>query len=77
VKLKVSIDDGILIIDKTLNDMVPQLIPREPVNVNGVKPGFNIIRANIQNNIDVEIEPTSDAPIAVFDGKIFPLIFCE
>jgi hypothetical protein len=55
--------------------MVPQLIPREPININGVKPGFNSIRANIQNNIDVEIEPTSDAPIAVFDGKIFPLIF--
>lgn len=59
-------------IDKTLNDMVPQLIPREPVNIDGVKPGFNTIRSNIQTNettVHVEIDPTSNAPIAVFDGK--------
>ena len=59
------------ILDKTLNDMVPQLIPREPVNIDGVKPGFNTIRTTIQTNemIHVEIDPTSNAPIAVFDGK--------
>lgn len=51
--------------------MVPQLIPREPVNIDSVKPGFNLIRSNIQPNeiINVEIDPTSNAPIAVFDGK--------
>jgi len=50
--------------------MVPQLIPRDPVNNDGVKPGFNSIRSNIQTNetIDVEIDPTSNAPIAIFDG---------
>ncbi len=50
--------------------MVPQLIPRDPVNSDGVKPGFNSIRSNIQTNetIDVEIDPTSNAPIAIFDG---------
>ena len=59
-------------LDKTLNDVVPQLIPREPVNIDGVKPGFNTIRSNIPTNesIHVEIDPTSNAPIAVFDGKI-------
>lgn len=54
-----------------MNDVVPQLIPREPVNIDGVKPGFNTIRSNIptNENIHVEIDPTSNAPIAVFDGK--------
>jgi len=47
--------------------MVPQLIPRDPVNM---KSGFNSIRTNISNNIDIEFDPTTDAPIAVFDGKI-------
>jgi len=47
--------------------MVPQLIPRDPVNM---KSGFNLIRTNISNNIDIEFDPTTDAPIAVFDGKI-------
>jgi hypothetical protein len=53
--------------------MVPQLIPRDPVNSDGVKPGFNSIRSNIQTNetIDVEIDPTSNAPIAIFDGIEF------
>lgn len=49
--------------------MVPQLISREPVNMNGIKPGLNSMRSNIQNNFHVDIDPTSDAPIAVFDGK--------
>ena len=51
--------------------MVPQLIPRDPVNIDGVKPGFNTIRSTIQTNetIHVDIDPTSNAPIAVFDGK--------
>jgi hypothetical protein len=50
--------------------MVPQLIPRDPVNLEGVKAGFNSLRAHIQTNetINVEIDPTSNAPIAVFDG---------
>ena len=58
-------------IDKTLNDMVPQLIPRDPVNSDGVKPGFNSIRSNIQLNetVNIDIDPTNNAPIAVFDGK--------
>jgi hypothetical protein len=47
--------------------MVPQLIPRDPVNM---KSGFNSIRTNISNNIDIEFDPITDAPIAVFDGKI-------
>jgi hypothetical protein len=62
--------------------MVPQLIPRDPVNIDGVKAGFNSIRANFQTNatIHVEIDPTSNAPIAVFDGMriiylFHPLIF--
>jgi hypothetical protein len=52
--------------------MVPQLIPRDPVNSDGVKPGFNSIRSNIQTNeiINVEIDPASNAPIAVFDGIV-------
>jgi len=54
-------------LDKTINDMVPQLIPRDPVNM---KSGFNSIRTNISNNIDIEFDPINDAPIAVFDGKI-------
>ncbi len=51
--------------------MVPQLIPREPVNIDGIKPGFNTIRSNIQINetIHVEIDPTNNAPIAVLDGN--------
>jgi hypothetical protein len=51
--------------------MVPQLIPRDPVNIDGVKPGFNTIRSTVQTNetIHVDIDPTSNAPIAVFDGK--------
>lgn len=51
--------------------MVPQLIPRDPVNIDGVKPGFNSIRSNIQaaEGITVEIDPTNNAPIAVFDGR--------
>jgi hypothetical protein len=55
--------------------MVPQLIPRDPVNIDGVKPGFNSIRSNIQTNeiINVEIDPTSNAPIAVFDGIEYDL----
>jgi hypothetical protein len=49
--------------------MVPQLIPREPVNM---KPGFLSMRSNISNNIDIEFDPINDAPIAIFDGrKIF------
>jgi hypothetical protein len=58
-------------LDKTLNDMVPQLIPRDPVNIDGVKPGFNTIRSTIQTNetIQIDIDPTSNAPIAVFDGN--------
>ena len=57
--------------------MVPQLIPREPVNIDGVKPGFNTIRSTIQTNetIHVDIDPTSNAPIAVFDGKNKTTIF--
>lgn len=57
-------------LDKTLNDVVPQLIPRDPVNIDGVKPGFNTIRSNIPTNesIHAEMEPTNNAPIAVFDG---------
>jgi hypothetical protein len=54
-------------LDKTINDMVPQLIPRDPVNM---KSGFNSIRTNISNSIDIEFDPINDAPIAVFDGKI-------
>jgi hypothetical protein len=42
-----------------LNDIVPH----ESMNMYGIKSG-----------IDVEIDPASDAPIAVFDGK---LIFME
>lgn len=63
--------EDFVFLDKTLNDVVPQLIPREPVNIDGVKPGFNTIRSNIPTNesIHVEIDPTSNAPIAVFDGK--------
>lgn len=57
------------VLDKKLNDMVPQLIPREPVNINGNKPGFNSIRSNILNNNVIDIDPTKNAPIAVFDGK--------
>lgn len=50
--------------------MVPQLIPRDPVNIDGIKSGFNSIRSNIQTTetLHVEIDPTSNAPIAVFDG---------
>ncbi|CAF1250354.1 unnamed protein product [Adineta steineri] len=62
-----KLKEPVLMSYKTLNDMVPQLIPREPINMNGVKPGFNSIRTNIQNTIDIEIDPTNDAPIAVFD----------
>jgi hypothetical protein len=64
-----------LIIDKTLNDMVPQLIPRDPVNIDGIKVGFNSIRSNIHYNIDGEFDPTNDAPIAVFDGTKKSLYF--
>ncbi|CAF0948059.1 unnamed protein product [Adineta ricciae] len=52
---------------KTFNDIVPQLIPREPINSIGMKPGLSSIRSNIQDNLEIEIDPTSDAPIAVFD----------
>jgi hypothetical protein len=52
----------VFFLDKTLNDMVPQLIPRDPVNM---KPGF----LSMRTNIDIEFDPTNDAPIAVFDGK--------
>ncbi|CAF3491826.1 unnamed protein product [Rotaria sp. Silwood1] len=62
-----TLKEPVLMNYKTLNDMVPQLIPRDPVNMDGIKSGFNSIRSNIQNNIDVEINPTSNAPIAVFD----------
>ncbi len=53
--------------------MVPQLIPRDPVNIDGIKPGFNTIRSNIQTNetIHIDIDPTNNAPIAVFDGNYF------
>ncbi|CAF4549590.1 unnamed protein product [Rotaria sp. Silwood1] len=64
-----KLKEPVLMSYKTLNDMVPQLIPRDPVNNDGIKPGFNLIRSNIQTNetINVEIDPTSNAPIAVFD----------
>jgi hypothetical protein len=60
--------------DKTLNDVVPQLIPREPVNIDGVKAGFTSVRSNIHqlqihHHVDIDIDPTNDAPLAVFDGK--------
>ena len=58
-------------LDKTFNDIVPQLIPREPINNVRMKSGLSSIRSNIQDNLEIEIDPTSDAPIAVFDGKIF------
>ncbi len=54
-------------IDKPLNETIPQLIPRDPVNM---KSGFNSIRTNISNHIDIEFDPTNDAPIAVFEGRI-------
>jgi len=43
------------------------------VNSDGVKAGFNSIRSNIQINetINVEVDPTNNAPIAVFDGMRF------
>lgn len=70
-RTKRKIEDFILNIDKTLNDMVPQLIPRDPVNLDGIKPGFNTIRSTIQTNEinHIEIDPTNNAPIAVFDGN--------
>lgn len=41
------------------------------MNIDGVKPGFNTIRSTIPTNetIHVELDPTSNAPIAVFDGQ--------
>lgn len=65
---------GLAVVDKTLNDMVPQLIPRDPVNSDGVKAGFNLIRSNVQvhETVNVEIDPTNNAPIAVFDGRTPP-----
>ena len=50
--------------------MVPQLVPRDPVNNNSIKPGFNSVRSNIQINepSHIEIDLTNNAPIAVFDG---------
>ncbi|UJR28556.1 hypothetical protein I4U23_009790 [Adineta vaga] len=62
-----KLKEPVLMSYKTLNTMVPQLIPREPVNIMGMKAGFNSIRSNIQDNLQIEIDPTSDAPIAVFD----------
>ena len=59
----------ISILDKALNEVVPQLIPRDPVNSDGVKPGFNSIRTNPYHHADAEIVPTGDAPMAIFDGK--------
>ena len=58
------------LVDKTLNEMVPQLIPRDPVNSNGVKMPFHPLRTTVQTNepINVEIDPTTSAPIAVLDG---------
>ena len=51
--------------------MVPQLIPRDPVNSNGVKMPFHSLRTTLQMNetINVEIDPTTSAPIAVLDGS--------
>ncbi|CAF0748398.1 unnamed protein product [Rotaria sordida] len=60
-----TLKEPVLMGYKTLNDMVPQLIPRDPVNMNSIKSRFNSIRSNIQNNID--INTISNAPIAVFD----------
>ncbi|CAF1306275.1 unnamed protein product [Rotaria magnacalcarata] len=64
-----KLKEPVLMSYKTLNDMVPQLIPRDPLNSDGIKPGFNSIRSNIQINetINIDIDPTSNAPIAVFD----------
>ncbi|CAF1523170.1 unnamed protein product [Adineta steineri] len=64
-----KLKEPVLMSYKTLNDMVPQLIPRDPVNLDGVKPGFNSILSNIQINetTNIEIDPTNNAPIAVFD----------
>ena len=64
--------------DKSFNDMVPQLIPREPVNIDGVKAGFTSVRPNISSipivqHHEIDIDPTRDAPIAVFDGKFSSL----
>lgn len=61
---------NLTIVDKTLNEMVPQLIPRDPVNSNGVKMPFHPLRTTLQTNetINVEIDPTTSAPIAVLDG---------
>jgi hypothetical protein len=54
--------------------MVPQLIPRDPVNIDGVKAGFASVRSNILHlhptHPDIGIDPTNDAPIAVFDGNV-------
>lgn len=60
-------------IDKTFDERVPQLIPREPVNIEAMKAGFNSNRLNLHPNQpqaqnEITIDPTTDAPIAVFDG---------
>ena len=62
--------DALYAIDKTLNDVVPPLIPRDPLNSDVLKAGFNFIRPAIPTNegMQVEIDPTSNAPIAVFGG---------
>ena len=56
--------------------MVPQLIPREPVNIDGVKAGFTSVRPNLSampmtQQLEIDIDPTRDAPMAEFDGNCF------
>lgn len=64
--------DALCSVDKTLNDVVPPLIPRDPLNSEVLKAGFNFARPAMPTNeaIQVEIDPTSNAPIAVFDGTV-------
>ena len=55
--------------------MVPQLIPRDPVTTAGVKMPANLIRTTVQDSetINIEMDPTRNAPIAVLDGLSFHL----
>ncbi|CAM4749618.1 unnamed protein product [Rotaria magnacalcarata] len=59
--------EPVLMSYKALNNTVPQLIPREPVNMSGIKPGFNSIRSIIPNHNGTEIDLPNNAPIAIFD----------